>query len=130
MNKLLINGRLTKDPEVRYGGSENSAVAKFTLASERKFKKDGAQNADFIPCVAFGKTAEFVEKYGRKGGKFIVEGRMSSGSYINKNGATVYTLECAVDSIEFDESSKKEKSTSADDFMGIPYIPDSDLPFI
>ena len=130
MNKLLINGRLTKDPEVRYGGEKNTAVAKFTIASERKFKKDGEQNADFIPCVAFGKSAEFLEKYGRKGSKYIIEGRMTSGSYKNKDNITVYTLECAVESIEFGESNKKPESAPDDDFLGIPDIPDDELPFV
>lgn len=129
MNKLLINGRLTKDPEVRYGGADNSAVARFTVASERKFKKDGAQNADFVPCVAFGKTAEFVEKYGTKGSKFIIDGRMTSGSYVNKDGKTVYTLECNVESMEFDEGSKKQESDPHEDFSFLPDIPDSELPF-
>ena len=131
MNKLLMNGRLTKDPEVRYGGADNSAVAKFTIASDRKFKKDGMQNADFIPCVAFGKIAEFIEKYGRKGSKFIIEGHMSSGAYVSKEGKKVYTLECAVESIEFDESSKeKSPSKSDDEFLSMPDSTDDDLPFI
>ena len=130
MNKLIINGRFTRDPEVRYGGNDNSALARFTLATERKYKKDGAPTADFVPCIAFGKTAEFVEKYGRKGGKFIVDGHMTSGSYVNKTGNTVYTLECTVDSIEFDESKNSYNSAPDDSFLNLPDIPDDEMPFI
>ena len=130
MNKIVLNGRFTKDPEVRYGGANNSAVAKFTLASERRIKKEDQPTADFIPCIAFGKTAEFIEKYAKKGGKFLVDGHMTSGSYVNNAGKTVYTLECTVDSTEFDESSKGNNNSAPDDsFLNLPDIPDEDLPF-
>ena len=90
MNKVILMGRLTRDPEIRYSQSENStAVARFTLAVDRRFKRDGAneQSADFISCVAFGRTAEFMERYTRQGTKLVVEGRIQTGSYTNKDGS-------------------------------------------
>ena len=101
MNKILLCGRLVREPEVRYSqGSNSMAIASFTLAVDRKFKKDGEQSADFINCKAFGKTAEVIEKYVTKGTKIIVEGRWQTGSYKNKDGATVYTNDCMVENIE------------------------------
>lgn len=98
-------GRLTRDPEVRYTQGDNaSAVARFSLAIDRRFKKDGEQTADFISCVAFGKTGEFIEKYGRQGTKFVVEGRIQTGSYTNKDGQKVYTTDVVVEQVEFAES--------------------------
>ena len=98
MNKAVLVGRLTRDPEVRYSQGDNTtAVARYTVAVDRRFKKDGDQTADFINCVAFGKTGEFIEKYGRKGTKFVVEGRIQTGSYTNKDGIKVYldeSLKC------------------------------------
>ena len=92
MNKVILMGRMTRDAEVRYTQGENSsAVARFTLAVDRRFKRQGdEQTADFISCVAFGKTAEFIEKYGHQGTKFVVEGRIQTGSYTNKDGIKVY----------------------------------------
>ena len=105
MNKVILMGRLTRDPEVRYTQGDNaSAVARFSLAVDRRFKKDGEQTADFINCVAFGKTGEFIEKYGRKGTKFVVEGRIQTGSYTNKDGQKVYTTDVVVEQVEFAES--------------------------
>ena len=101
MNKVILLGRMTRDAEVRHGESD-SIFARFSLAVDRRFKKDGEeQTADFINCVAFGKTAEFLEKFGHKGVKFIVEGRIQTGSYTNKDGATVYTTEVVADRVEF-----------------------------
>lgn len=105
MNKCVLMGRLTRDPEVRYTQGDNaSAVARFSLAIDRRFKKDGEQTADFISCVAFGKTGEFIEKYGRQGTKFVVEGRIQTGSYTNKDGQKVYTTDVVVEQVEFAES--------------------------
>lgn len=95
-------GRLTKNPEVRY--SQNMTVARYTIAVDRRFKKDGEQNADFIRCIVFGKGAEFTEKYLHKGTKMIIEGRIQTGSYKNKDGQTVYTTDVVVESQEFAES--------------------------
>ena len=107
MNKVILMGRLTRDPEIRYSQSENStAVARFTLAVDRRFKRDGAneQSADFISCVAFGRTAEFMERYTRQGTKLVVEGRIQTGSYTNKDGNKVYTTDVVVEDQEFAES--------------------------
>lgn len=92
MNKVVLMGRLTRDPEVRYGAGENStAVARYTIAVERRFKRDGEQSADFIGCVAFGRNAEFAEKYLRQGTKIVLTGRIQTGSYTNRDGQKVYT---------------------------------------
>lgn len=143
MNKCVLMGRLTRDPEVRYTQGDNtSAVARFSLAVDRRFKKDGDQTADFINCVAFGKTGEFIEKYGRKGTKFVVEGRIQTGSYTNKEGQKVYTTDVVVEQVEFAESkasadgnnsnasSQPATNPSSDGFMNIPDgIDDSEFPF-
>ena len=153
MNKVILMGRLTRDPEVRYGGANNSAVARFSLAVDRRFKRDGdEQTADFINCVAFGKTAEFLEKYARKGTKFVVEGRIQTGSYTNKDGQKVYTTDVVVEEQEFAESKNASSnggnysnygaSTQApapaadsapapagDGFMNIPDGIEEELPF-
>ena len=127
-------GRCTKDPEVRYGGANNTAVAKFSLAVDRRIKKEGEQAADFISCVAFGKTAEFLEKYGKKGTKFLIEGRIQTGSYTNKDNNKVYTTDVVVENVEFAESKKSENGNPEpqpddDGFMNIPDGMDEDLPF-
>ena len=139
MNKVILMGRLTRDPEVRM--SEDTAVARFSLAVDRRFKKDGEQTADFINCVAFGKTAEFIENYGHKGTKFVVEGRIQTGSYTNKDGQKVYTTDVVVEQVEFAESKNASGDSSStgnasnmtsDDmsFMNIPdNIEDEGLPF-
>lgn len=136
MNKVILMGRLTKDPEVRYGGQQNDkAVAKFSLAVDRKFKREGdEQTADFISCVAFGKTAEFLEKYAGKGTKFVTEGRIQTGSYTNKDGNKVYTTDVVVENVEFAESKKSENGNPEpqpddDGFMNIPDGIDEELPF-
>ena len=115
MNKVILMGRLTRDPEIRYSQSENStAVARFTLAVDRRFKRDGAneQSADFISCVAFGRTAEFMERYTRQGTKLVVEGRIQTGSYTNKDGNKVYTTDVVVENTEFAESKASDSSNS------------------
>ena len=142
MNKVILMGRLTRDPEVRYSQGDNaSAVARFSLAVDRRFKKDGDQTADFINCVAFGKTAEFIEKYGHKGTKFVVEGRIQTGNYTNKDGQKIYTTDVVVEQVEFAESkntsgegstadSTSNNSASTDtSFMNIPDGIDEELPF-
>jgi single-strand DNA-binding protein len=134
VNSVDISGRMTRDPEVRYAADK--PFAKFCLAVNRRFKQDGQANADFINCVAFGKTAEFIEKYGRKGVKFEIHGRWQTGSYKNKDGQTVYTNDCLVEQIEFSESKSSNSggndspSTQENDgFMNIPDGIDEELPF-
>ena len=154
MNKVILMGRLTRDPEIRYSQGENStAVARFTLAVDRRFKRDGAndQTADFISCVAFGRTAEFMERYTRQGTKLVVEGRIQTGSYTNKDGNRVYTTDVVVENTEFAESKASDSSNSfagnqggfeqssarpeptsaiGDGFMNIPDgVEDEGLPF-
>ncbi len=141
MNKVILMGRLTRDPEVRYTQGDNaSAVARFSLAVDRRFKKDGEQTADFINCVAFGKTGEFIEKYGRKGTKFVVEGRIQTGSYTNKDGQKVYTTDVVVEQVEFAESKSSADGNTTNNtansnaptdtsFMDIPDGIDEELPF-
>ena len=138
MNKVILMGRLTRDPEVRMSG--DTAVARFSLAVDRRFKKDGEQTADFINCVAFGKTGEFIEKYGRKGAKFVVEGRIQTGSYTNKDGQKVYTTDVVVEQVEFAESKASADGNTTNNtansnaptdtsFMDIPDSIDEELPF-
>lgn len=116
MNKVILMGRLTRDPEVRYSAGDSSmAIARYTLAVDRRFRRDGndQQNADFIGCVAFGKSAEFAEKYLRQGTKLVVTGRIQTGSYTNRDGQKVYTTDVVVEDQEFAES----KAASADHGM-------------
>ncbi len=140
MNKVILMGRLVRDPEVRYMQNENStAVARFSFAVPRKFKRQNEPDCDFINCVAFGKTAEFIEKYAFKGTKLLLEGRWQTGSYTNKDGVKVYTNDCIVESCEFAESKSASQqntqsrpepmSTSGDGFMNIPDGIDEELPF-
>lgn len=134
MNKVILLGRLTKDPEIRYSaGAEQKAIAKFSLAVDRAFKKEGEQSADFINCVAFGKSAEFAEKYFRKGQKILVEGRWQTGSYTDKSGGKVYTNDCIVEHFDFADSKKDgappSQPTDADGFMNIPDGIDEECPF-
>lgn len=139
MNKVILMGRLTRDPEVRYSQGENStAVGRYTLAVDRRYKRDGdAQTADFISCVVFGRNAEFTEKYLRKGTKITVAGHLQTGSYTDKNGYKVYTTDVVVDEQEFAESkaagsSEQPKPTPSDygdGFMDIPDGIDEELPF-
>ena len=118
-NKVLLMGRLTKNPEIKWTTGDNpTAIARYTLAADRKFKKDGEAGADFIPCVVFGKGAEFADKYLRQGTKILVIGRLQSGSYTNKDGIKVYTMDVVVEEQEFAESKRtsdqsEQVSTSA-----------------
>lgn len=134
MNKTLLIGRLTRDPDIRYSqGEQPMAIARFNLAVDRRFKKDGEQSADFISCVAFGKTAEFIEKYVFKGTKIAVEGRIQTGSYTNNDGNKVYTTDVVVEQVEFAGSKADSKSAakeSNDDFMNVADgLDDEGLPF-
>ena len=144
MNRVILMGRLTRDAEVRYSqGANQTAIARFTLAVDRRFKRDGdEQTADFISCVAFNKTAEFIERFGRKGTKFVVEGRIQTGSYTNKDGQKVYTTDVVVENVEFAESKANASDsqgsqeaptgpvpTGADGFMNIPDGIGEELPF-
>jgi single-strand DNA-binding protein len=137
MNKAILCGRLTREPEVRYAqGQETMAIARYTLAVDRKYKREGEPTADFINCVAFGKSAEFAEKYLQQGTKIIIEGRIQTGSYTNKDGQKVYTTDVLVENQEFAESKASQESrpepsaTSRDGFMNIPDgIEDEGLPF-
>ena len=129
MNKVILMGRLTKDPDVRYG-QDQKAIARFTLAVDRRTKEKAA---DFISCVAFGKSGEFAEKYLKQGTKIVLEGRIQTGSYTNKDGQTVYTTDVIVDQMEFAESksNKSEEPPAAPDgaFHSISEGIDDELPF-
>ena len=152
MNKVILMGRLTRDPEVRYSqGEQATAIARYTVAVDRRFRRDGdSQSADFIGCVAFGRQAEFAEKYLRKGIKIALTGRIQTGSYTNRDGQKVYTTEVVVEEQEFAESKASSDSyaashpqqnaapapsmpspgaASADGFMNIPDGIDEELPF-
>lgn len=140
MNRVILMGRLTRDPEVRYTSGENSmAVTRYTLAIDRSVKKQGEQSADFINCVAFSKAAEFAEKYFRQGMRVLVSGRLQTGNYTNKDGHKVYTTDVILDSQEFADSkgenakgmsSYNSSGIDADGFMNIPDgVDDEGLPF-
>lgn len=142
MNKVILMGRLTRDPEVRYGTGENStAVARYTIAVDRRFKRDGEQSADFISCVTFGRSAEFAEKYLRQGTKIVLTGRIQTGSYTNRDGQKVYTTDIVVEEQEFAENkaaasnggqgnySRPSAAADAEGFMNIPDGIDDELPF-
>ena len=104
MNKVILIGRLTRDPETRYGGPTNTAIARFSIAVDRRFKREGQPTADFFNCTAFGRTGEFVEKYLRKGTKILLEGEIQNDNYTNKDGNMVYSVRVIVNNIEFAES--------------------------
>ena len=135
MNKVILLGRLTRDPEIRYtSGAEAKAVAKFSLAVNRAYKKEGERSADFINIVAFEKNAEFADKYFRKGQQIIVEGRWQTGSY-EKDGKKYYTNDCIVERFDFAgakkdaEAPEPQPQPDADGFMNIPDGIDEELPF-
>lgn len=130
MNKVILIARLCRDVEER--SNSTTTVARFTVAADRSYKKDGEPTADFISCVAFGKTAEFISKYFSKGSKIVIEGEWRTGSYTNKDGQKVYTNDCVVNRVEFAESKKTESAPSApdDDFMNIEGEIDDQIPFV
>ena len=114
MNKVILMGRLTRDPDVRYSAGENAlAIARYTLAVDRRFNRNGEASADFINCVVFGRGAEFAEKYLRQGVKIAVTGRIQTGSYTNREGQKVYTTEVVVDDQEFAESKAASEGYAA-----------------
>ena len=141
MNKVILMGRLTRDPEVKYTQGENTmAIARYTLAVDRRFKRDGEAAADFISCVAFGRQAEFAEKYLRQGIRIVVTGRIQTGSYTNRDGNKVYTTDVVVEEQEFAESKNaqnhavgqaaaRKPQVDPDGFMNIPDGIDEELPF-
>ena len=143
MNKVQFVGRLTRDPEIRYSQGENAtATARFSVAVNRRFKNsEGNYDADFINCVAFGKSAEFVEKYFKKGMAIGLTGRIQTGSYTNKDGQKVYTTDVVVEETEFVESKGASNTGNSNDsrpapsaannndFMSIPDGVDEELPF-
>lgn len=149
MNKIILMGRLTRDPEVRYGGAQNMAIARFSIAVDRRFKREGQPDADFFNCTAFGKTGEFVEKYLHKGTKVVLDGEMQNDNYTNKQGQMIYGFRVIVNSIEFAESKAASQSSAAapvpqppqgggsdeqpaapsDDFMNVPNSVEEALPF-
>ena len=119
MNKVILMGRLTRDPEVRYSQGENALpIARYTLAVDRRFQKNSDQSADFISCVAFGRNAEFAEKWLKQGIKICITGRIQTGSYTNKDGVKVYTTEVVVEEQEFAESKNAAQSNGGADFAG------------
>lgn len=150
MNKVVLMGRLTRDPDIRYSqGEKATCIARYTLAVDRRFKREGEQSADFISCVAFGKSGEFVEKYLHKGTKIAIAGRLQTGSY-EKDGQRIYTTDVVVEEHEFAESKASSSSGSLaaysspsaasaatpasgtagyDGFMNIPDGIDEELPF-
>lgn len=137
MNSVQLTGRLTRDPEVRYTDGGMS-IARFTLAVNRRFKSESGPDADFIRCVAFGKTAEFIEKYFLQGKKMDLNGRIQTGSYTNQEGNKVYTTDIVVENVEFGESKAAQESRGGqaaqgvadpDGFMNIPEGIDDELPF-
>ena len=157
MNKVILMGRLTRDPEVRYSqGASQTAVARFSIAVDRRFKRDGEPDADFFNCTCFGKQAEFVERYLHKGTKVVLSGRVQNDNYTNKDGQMVYSVRIMVDEIEFAESKNASggndggynnngggyagggyagggnapaASGAGDGFMNIPDGIDEELPF-
>lgn len=135
MNQIFLCGRLCNDPDVRYGTNSN-AIAKFSIAVDRRFKRDGQPTADFFNCVAFGKTGEFIEKYFHKGSKILLSGEMQNNNYKNKEGQMVYGFQVTVNNVEFAESKSQQnnaqqaKPQQADDsFMQIPDEISDELPF-
>ena len=148
MNKVILMGRLTRDPNVRYTAGDNPmGIARYTLAVDRRIKREGEATADFISCVAFGKAAEFAEKYFRQGIRIVVSGRIQTGSYTNREGNKVYTTDVVVEEQEFAESKNNaagnnnvqgntaagqpigNTTVDADGFMNIPDGIDEELPF-
>ncbi|MGN8818577.1 single-stranded DNA-binding protein [Oribacterium sp. HCP28S3_H8] len=133
MNNVVLMGRLTRDPDVRYTQGNNAmCVARYTLAVDRPKRKDQESQADFISCVAFGKSGEFAEKYLHKGTKMVITGRIQTGSYTNKDGQKVYTSDVVIGSQEFAESkpSGTQEQVASDGFMSIPdNVDDPYLPF-
>lgn len=143
MNKVILMGRLTRDPDVRYSQTNPATcVARYTLAVDRRFKREGEQTADFIQCVAFGKAGEFADKYLHQGTKITISGRIQTGSYTDREGTKRYTTDVIIEEQEFAESkgsSERQENQAAeqdpskdvgDGFMQIPEGIEEELPFI
>ena len=129
MNKVILMGRLTRDPDIRYSqGEKATCIARYTLAVDRRFKREGEQSADFISCVALGKSGEFVEKYLHKGTKIAVTGRIQTGRYVNKDGVTVYTTDVVVEDQEFAESKASADRFNASAIPQEPSAPAMGIP--
>lgn len=134
MNKLIMSGRLCADPEMRVGASGN-AIVSFNLAVDRRFKRDGDADADFFKCVAFGKTAEFIEHYFHKGNKILIEGEVRNNNYTDKDGKMVYGTQILISQVEFGESkaaasqATQPTTPSADDFNKVDTSAGEELPF-
>ncbi len=147
MNKVIMMGRLTRDPEVRYSqGASQTAIARFSLAVDRRWKREGEPDADFFNCTVFGRQADFVEKYLRQGTKVVITGRVQNDNYTNKEGQKVYSVQIIVEEIEFAESKNAASGTvggssyqadsrpspsqaAGDGFMSIPDGAEEELPF-
>lgn len=143
MNKVVLMGRLTRDPEVRYTEGDNpTTIARYTLAVDRKFKRDGEPTADFIRCIVFGKAAEFTEKYLQRGIKVVISGRIQTGSYTNRDGVKVYTTDIVIEEQDFAESKAVSEqnrenynregqagTAGSDGFMNVPEGLEEELPF-
>lgn len=139
MNTVILMGRLTRNPEIRYGGANNTAVARYSLAVDRRFKQDGQPEADFFNVVSFGKAGEFVEKYLRKGTKIVIEGELHNNNYENKDGQMVYGMNIVTRNIEFAESKSSQGTQdnpqpmpnveAEGGWMNIPEGIDEELPF-
>ena len=136
MNKIILLGRLTRNPDVRYSQGENStAIARFSLAVNRRFMRQGEAGADFFNCVAFGKQGEFVEKYLKQGTQILLSGRVQNDNYTNREGQKVYSVQILVEEIEFAESKgnsegSQEQQTYGNGFMNIPTGLEEELPFV
>ena len=136
MNKIILLGRIVRDPEVRYTQGQNAmAIGKFSLAVNRKYKRENEPEADFFNCTSFGKQAEFVEKYLKKGSKVLISGRVQNDNYTNKEGQKVYSVQIMVEEIEFAESKgssdagKQQSESSSEGFVNIPEGLQEELPF-
>ncbi len=148
MNKVILLGNLTRDPEIRYSQGSNMAIARFSLAVNRRFPREGEPDSDFFNCTAFGKTAEFVEKYFHKGSRMSLVGRVQNDNYTNKNGEKVYSVQIIAEEVEFAERKSTADANAAagfggsgagpapandsdagDDFMPVPEGVDDDIPF-
>ena len=139
MNKVIIVGRLVRDPDIKVGQGENSTIARFSVAVDRNFRdKNGQYVADFPSVIAFGSTANFIEEHFRKGMKIGIVGRIQTGSYVNKDGQTIYTTDIVAETVEFVESKTSQNGQSAntapqadpnDNFMNVPESLESELPF-
>lgn len=139
MNTVILMGRLTRDPEIRYGGANNTAVARYSLAVDRRFKQEGQPEADFFNVVSFGKAGEFVEKYLHKGTKIVIEGELHNNNYTNKDGQMVYGMNIVTRNIEFAESKSSHgtqdnpqpmpNAEAEGGWMNIPDGIDEELPF-